>query len=83
MLALDEPTTNLDEGNIGAFAQALVEIIDKRRRQSNFQLIIITHDERFVEEVGRRAQADFYYRVSKDSHNYSRIRRVAWQDDKE
>ena len=83
MLALDEPTTNLDEGNIGAFAQALAEIIDKRRRQSNFQLIIITHDEHFVEEVGKRAQADYYYRVSKDAHNYSRIRRVAWQDDKE
>jgi hypothetical protein len=48
VLALDEPTTNLDHKNITAFAQALNQIIEKRRDQTNFQLIIITHDETSV-----------------------------------
>jgi DNA repair protein RAD50 len=40
----------------------LSEIIEKRRRQVNFQLIIITHDEEFVDLLGKREVADFYYR---------------------
>src|SRR5438128_888827 len=53
VLALDEPTTNLDHKNITAFSQALNQIIEKRRAQSNFQLIVITHDETFVDEIGK------------------------------
>jgi DNA repair exonuclease SbcCD ATPase subunit len=49
-----------------ALALALNEIIEKRRRQENFQLIVITHDEEFVELLGKREVADYYYRVSKD-----------------
>eukprot|EP00966_Prymnesium_polylepis_P254059 5871063-Prymnesium_polylepis.1 len=39
ILALDEPTTNLDKPNVEAFAQALNEIIKNRKQQSNFQLV--------------------------------------------
>eukprot|EP00457_Paulinella_chromatophora_P000473 gb/GEZN01000473.1/.p1 GENE.gb/GEZN01000473.1/~~gb/GEZN01000473.1/.p1 ORF type:complete len:1372 (-),score=369.19 gb/GEZN01000473.1/:171-4286(-) len=79
VLALDEPTTNLDKANIKAFAKALTEIIDKRRAQRNFQLIVITHDEQFVEELGNRAHADHYYRVSKDlMTQLSQIRKHAF-----
>jgi len=77
VLALDEPTTNLDQKNITAFAQALNQIIQRRREQSNFQLIVITHDETFVDEIGKRAQAEFYYRVYKDNAQHSKIRRQA------
>lgn len=45
VLALDEPTTNLDQQNIAAFATALSEILEKRATQKNFQLIVITHGE--------------------------------------
>jgi DNA repair protein RAD50 len=45
ILALDEPTTNLDTDNKLGLAQAIVEIINARSKQSNFQLICITHDE--------------------------------------
>lgn len=45
MLALDEPTTNLDEPNKLGLAHALSRIIVGRSKQSNFQLICITHDE--------------------------------------
>lgn len=45
ILALDEPTTNLDEPNKVGLASALARIIQSRSRQQNFQLICITHDE--------------------------------------
>jgi hypothetical protein len=51
------------------------------REQKNFQLILITHDESFIDEIGKRAHADFYYRVGKDVNNNSVIRRHAIRDD--
>merc|ERR1712023_355431 len=75
ILALDEPTTNLDTANIESFALALNEIIKTRRQQANFQLIVITHDEEFVQMVGRSENCSSYFRVGKrladDSHHNS------------
>jgi len=71
ILALDEPTTNLDRSNVESFANALVKIITNRKQQSNFQLVIITHDEEFVQLIGRSEHADYYWRVSKDTKGYS------------
>jgi len=75
ILALDEPTTNLDTANIESFAWALNEIIKTRKQQSNFQLIVITHDEDFVQLVGRSENASHYFRVDKrlseESHHNS------------
>lgn len=45
ILALDEPTTNLDEMNKSGLAHALARIIIERSSQHNFQLVCITHDE--------------------------------------
>ncbi|RKP14620.1 P-loop containing nucleoside triphosphate hydrolase protein [Piptocephalis cylindrospora] len=67
VLALDEPTTNLDRDNIASLAGSLVQIIQHRRQQRNFQLIIITHDEEFMRLLGRSDYADYYWRVSKNS----------------
>lgn len=67
ILALDEPTTNLDEDNIRGLAEALNDIIESRRRQRNFQLIIITHDEQFMSVLGRSSSSPYYFRVSKDA----------------
>ncbi|KAI8388332.1 uncharacterized protein BYT42DRAFT_491740 [Radiomyces spectabilis] len=67
ILTLDEPTTNLDRENIESLAASLGRIIQTRRAQSNFQLIVITHDELFVEYLARSDVTDFYYRVSKDA----------------
>lgn len=64
ILALDEPTTNLDESNSMALATSINQLISKRRHQENFQLILITHDEAFVEQLGKREIADYYYRYS-------------------
>ena len=74
ILALDEPTTNLDRANIESLAQAINEIIKNRRQQSNFQLLVITHDEEFVQRIGRSENCSHYFRVDKrvsdgQSHN--------------
>ena len=45
ILALDEPTTNLDDPNKAGLAHALARLIATRSHQQNFQLICITHDE--------------------------------------
>lgn len=75
MLALDEPTTNLDQDNIRALAESLSEIIAHRRQQTNFQLIVITHDEEFLKHMKSGEFCDFYYRVSRDERQKSIIRR--------
>jgi DNA repair protein RAD50 len=73
LIALDEPTTNLDRNNISALAQSLAEIIRVRRAQKNFQLIVITHDEEFLKEMGCADYADSYFRVSRDEAQKSVI----------
>ncbi|KAF3321332.1 DNA repair protein RAD50 [Carex littledalei] len=73
MLALDEPTTNLDGPNAENLAGALLRIMEDRKGQANFQLIVITHDERFAQLIGQRQHAEKYYRVIKDEHQHSII----------
>ncbi|KAJ3065812.1 DNA repair protein rad50 [Podochytrium sp. JEL0797] len=85
ILALDEPTTNLDRDNSDALAESLSNIIRIRRQQRNFQLIIITHDEEFMNMIGHHDYADYYFRVSKDHMQHSviekqRIVRVSFID---
>lgn len=97
IMALDEPTTNLDKENIKALASSLAEcvqtvpspvwsrltppflrrLIQERKGQSNvrryfwlsrceltvcpalqFQLIVITHDEDFLQEIGSSGVLD-------------------------
>ncbi|RKP24015.1 P-loop containing nucleoside triphosphate hydrolase protein, partial [Syncephalis pseudoplumigaleata] len=66
IIALDEPTTNLDRENIESLAESLATIVRTRRKQQNFQLIIITHDEEFMQLLGKSELADYYWRVFKD-----------------
>jgi DNA repair protein RAD50 len=75
ILALDEPTTNLDRHNIEGLAEALCKLIEARRHSNNFQLIIITHDDEFVKSLSKLQVCDSSFRVYKDSHGYSRIKR--------
>lgn len=77
ILALDEPTNALDTENIDALAASLVEyvsrltirnivlmqhsIINERKSHSNFQLIIITHDENFLRKLGQSDVMEYYW----------------------
>ncbi|CAG8762513.1 5513_t:CDS:2, partial [Racocetra fulgida] len=58
VFVLDEPTTNLDEGNIINLAAGLKGILESRRGQKNFQLIVITHDVNFSRMIGEAQFSD-------------------------
>ncbi|KAJ8496238.1 hypothetical protein ONZ45_g12526 [Pleurotus djamor] len=75
ILALDEPTNALDTENIDALAASLVDIINERKNHSNFQLIIITHDENFLRKLGQSEVMEYYWRVSRDPRQKSIIER--------
>jgi len=75
VLALDEPTTNLDAENSASLAEALKSLMVSRKDYESFQLIVITHDEEFAMRLGTRDNVEFLWRISKDENQHSRIRR--------
>jgi DNA repair protein RAD50 len=91
VMALDEPTTNLDFANKRGLAIALAQIIANRAAQDNFQLVTITHDEEFVSmmknELSTHTGLDMperYFQVSREEGNdgcyYSKIHAIDWED---
>ncbi|XP_062536065.1 DNA repair protein RAD50 [Armigeres subalbatus] len=70
VMALDEPTTNLDRENIASLCESLRRIVTEREN-GNFLLVIITHDEDFVTKLEK---FDTYYRVSRDHDGKSVIK---------
>lgn len=74
MIALDEPTTNLDVENAESLAMALNNIIDFRKNQKNFQLIVITHDEKFLSHINGDRFTDNFYRIERDENQNSIIK---------
>lgn len=72
ILALDEPTTNLDRDNVESLAFTLSRIISRHRKDRNFQLIVITHDEDFVQLLSRDGP-EYFYRLARDENGDSRI----------
>ena len=49
----------------------IIRIINARARQDNFQLICITHDEEFVDILGKAqlqqsSKAEYYWRISRE-----------------
>jgi len=77
IIALDEPTTNLDRDNIESLSEALAALVDKRGYGGGrFQLLVITHDEDLIHSLGRHvAEQKYYYRVTRNERGLSQIRR--------
>ncbi|CCK70734.1 MRX complex DNA-binding subunit KNAG_0F00650 [Huiozyma naganishii CBS 8797] len=73
VIALDEPTTNLDEENIESLAQSLHNIIQMRKYQKNFQLIVITHDEKFLMHMNAGQFTDHFFKIKRDDRQKSQI----------
>jgi DNA repair protein RAD50 len=76
VLALDEPTSNLDERNIKGFTEALGRIVNERKkaRNSGFQLIVISHDNEFIDDLARLTEVPDYFRVKKhEETQYSEV----------
>ncbi|CAI2364961.1 unnamed protein product [Moneuplotes crassus] len=74
ILALDEPTTNLDKENIVGLVENLQILINERKSDTNFQLIIITHDNEFLNLLGGE-YCEKYWEVTKDRDGYSKIKK--------
>lgn len=74
VIALDEPTTNLDMDNIRSLAESLHNIIKARQSQGNLQLIVITHDEEFLKAMNCSDFCDTFYKVSRDERQNTVIR---------
>uniref|UniRef100_A0A8D3BJT7 RAD50 homolog, double strand break repair protein n=1 Tax=Scophthalmus maximus TaxID=52904 RepID=A0A8D3BJT7_SCOMX len=66
-------TTELVIKDLDLYYKALDQIIKSRSRQRNFQLLIITHDEDFVELLGRSSYIEHFYRIRKNQDQNSEI----------
>ncbi|KAF8384512.1 rad-50, partial [Pristionchus pacificus] len=83
-IALDEPTTNLDKDKVDAMAEMLGELISVRSSKDHLesggrgiQMIVITHDRRFVDKLCLHVKPEYRYEVTKSgSEAYSNIQRV-------
>ncbi|VDM49842.1 unnamed protein product [Toxocara canis] len=69
IIALDEPTTNLDVLKVENLGDMLAEVIEERSisTQKAFQLIVITHDYRFVEHLRQLCRPEWVYSLTKDT----------------
>ena len=90
-ISLDEPTVNLDFKNKKGLAVALAQIIASRSQQSNFQLVLITHDEEFVlmmkNELSTQSNVSMpekYFQIRReegmDGKYYSKIDAIDWEE---
>ncbi len=90
-ISLDEPTVNLDYKNKKGLAVALAQIIASRSQQSNFQLVLITHDEEFVvmmkNELSTQSNVSMpekYFQIRReegmDGKYYSKIDAIDWEE---
>ena len=82
---------NLDYRNKKGLAVALAQIVAARSQQSNFQLIMITHDEEFVSMMKTELAAHsnfsmpeklFHVRrqMASDGKYYSKITTTPWEE---
>lgn len=73
VLALDEPTTNLDSMNILSLCEALNRLVEEREAQSNFLLLVITHDEDFINSM---TSIRSYWHVTRDENGKSKLEKL-------
>lgn len=78
VMALDEPTTNLDKEHIELLSQFLGNMINARKDNDDFQLIIITHDQQFISML--KEHCSTYYQVFKPEGGFSQVREKAMSD---
>lgn len=63
ILALDEPTANLDSNHVRSLADSLGKLIEMKNQDGDFQLIVITHDMEFMAMMTKYEPS--YYEVKK------------------
>ncbi|XP_043528488.1 DNA repair protein RAD50 [Frieseomelitta varia] len=75
ILALDEPTTSLDQANADSLANALATVVKLRsQHQKNFQLIIISHDEKFLFKLAELNNNKGFYQLYRKQNGYTAVK---------
>uniref|UniRef100_A0A336K089 CSON012527 protein n=1 Tax=Culicoides sonorensis TaxID=179676 RepID=A0A336K089_CULSO len=69
VMALDEPTTNLDHANITSLCEAIGRIIQDQQNYGHFTWIIITHDETFLQVLSSHITNAFRVSRSDEGKN--------------
>ncbi|XP_034187721.1 DNA repair protein rad50 [Osmia lignaria lignaria] len=81
VLALDEPTTNLDQENADSLASALAMVVKLRsQHQKNFQLIVISHDEKFLLKLAELNNNKGFHELYRKYNGYTAIRHCQVQN---
>ncbi|XP_015122151.1 DNA repair protein RAD50 [Diachasma alloeum] len=76
VLALDEPTTNLDAVNSAKLADALYRYVTYRAKyEKNFQLIVITHDENFIRNLSELGSQNFAQELYRMDNGLTSVRK--------
>jgi DNA repair protein RAD50 len=78
IIALDEPTTNLDGFNVDNLSDAINTLVERRKNPGSkpFQLIVISHSNYFVDLLMKGGNLDHFWQVRRetdDLHHYSAI----------
>lgn len=71
ILALDEPTTHLDKKNSQALARYIAQLAQWKKKDPQFVLLIITHDEEFTQYM--KDLTRFYYEIYKNEKGFSKV----------
>ncbi|XP_024893942.1 DNA repair protein RAD50 [Temnothorax curvispinosus] len=81
ILALDEPTTNLDEENANSLADTLTKVVELRaKHQKNFQLIIISHDEKFLQKLANLNNYKQFHELYRKHNGMTAIKLSAFNE---
>jgi DNA repair protein RAD50 len=80
IIALDEPTTNLDGFNVDNLSEAINNLVERRQTPGGrpFQLVVITHSPYFVDKLLKGGAIDHFYQVRRETdgtRHYSAIYR--------
>uniref|UniRef100_A0A914QLH4 DNA repair protein RAD50 n=1 Tax=Panagrolaimus davidi TaxID=227884 RepID=A0A914QLH4_9BILA len=73
ILALDEPTTNLDVDKIDNIGHMLTRLIESRG--DHIQLVVITHDKQLVSLLHLSCRPEYVYGLSKNEYSVSKLKR--------
>ncbi|ELP89603.1 hypothetical protein EIN_526280, partial [Entamoeba invadens IP1] len=73
VLALDEPTINLDADHCSNLATQLVKLLSDDGKLAQFQIFLITHDQDFVKKM--KDFGNEFYRIDRDQNNCSCVKR--------
>ncbi|PAV91154.1 hypothetical protein WR25_10968 isoform B [Diploscapter pachys] len=81
MIALDEPTTNLDRDKVEQLAAMLNRLVHTRsKKYKQFQMIVISHDDELVDQLIRGCQPEYTYHLAKNNAGHTIVKKIFSND---